>query len=106
MADSPVAGQVHQRYDEGSDPQEPPNQHQRPEVANNIPANTGTGIFRPKKPISMENIEIIQSNTPGVNLRRPFNPNSQLIPLNELILNGSRHGKNLMLIILSITSGI
>ena len=52
----------------------------------------------------MENIDLIQNITPGVNLRRPFNPNSQLISLNELISNGSRHGTNIMLIILSISS--
>ena len=104
MVDSPVAGQVHERDDEGSVRQEPSNQRRRPEVINNPPINDRTGIFRTKQPISMENIELIRSNIPGVNLRRPFNPISNLIPMNELISNGSRHGQNLMLIILSISS--
>ena len=69
MVNSPVAGQVHKRDNEGSVHQEPPNQRQRPEVINNPPVNTRTGIFRPKQPISMENIKLIQSNIPGVNLR-------------------------------------
>ena len=100
MDDSSVVGQVHERNNEDDVLQEPPNQRQRPEGFNNPPVNSGTGIFRCKIDISMENIELIQSNIPGVNLRRPFNPNSQIIPLNELITNGSHHGKKSFVIIL------
>ena len=40
--------------------------------------------------------------TAGVMIRRPFNPSSKLISLEELIDSGARFGTNLVLIILSI----
>ena len=104
MVDSPVAGQVHERSNDDSVLQESRSQRQRSEVNNDSSINSGPDILNQKVPISMENIELIQSNTPGVNLRQPFNPNSHLISLNKLISNGSHHGTNIMLIILSISS--
>ena len=52
----------------------------------------------------MNNIEVSCSQTAGVLQRRPFNPNSQLISLCNLVKNGSHHGSNMILIILSINS--
>ena len=49
--------------------------------------------------ISMEHIEWT-----GAVQRKPFNPNSCLITLNDLVTEGSMHGTNLLLIILSISS--
>ena len=54
--------------------------------------------------ISMVNMEMIRSHTTGVVHRRPYNPSSDIISLNELLTNGSQHGKNILVIILSITS--
>ena len=54
--------------------------------------------------ISMVNMEMIRSHTADVVHRRPFNPSSDIISLNELLTNGSQHGKNILVIILSITS--
>lgn len=45
-----------------------------------------------------------QGNTADVMRRRPFNPGGQLISLEELIVNGSKFGRNLILIILSISA--
>ena len=52
----------------------------------------------------MSNINIFCSHTAGVLHLQPFNPNSQLILLNTLVKNGSHHGKNIVVIILSISS--
>ena len=54
--------------------------------------------------LSMVNMSMVHSHTAGVVLRRPFNPNSHLISLRDLLLNGSQHGRNILVIILSITS--
>ena len=54
--------------------------------------------------LNMNNIEVSRSQTAGVLQRRPFNPNSQLISLHNLVTNGSQHRTNMMLIILSINS--
>ena len=51
----------------------------------------------------MTNIKIVRSHTAGVLFHRPFNPNSSLISLKSLIRDGARHGKNIIVIILSIS---
>ena len=52
----------------------------------------------------MSNIDIVRSHTAGVVHRRSLNPNNQIIFLNTLVKNGSRHGKNIVVIVLSISS--
>ena len=52
----------------------------------------------------MSNIDIVRSHTAGVVHRRSLNPNNQIIFLNTLVKNGSRHGTNIVVIILSISS--
>ena len=67
-------------------------------------ANDGEGIYIRKTELLIDNISITRSNTPGVSLRRPFNPTSSLISLSDLVNNGSKYGTNLVLIILSISA--
>ena len=55
-----------------------------------------------KNDLVIDNVSVTKSNTPGVHQRRPFNPNSSLISLSDLVNNGSQYGTNLILIILSI----
>ena len=50
--------------------------------------------FRANVNVVISNINIVHSHTSGVLHRRPFNPNSKLIPLNKLVKNGSCHGTN------------
>ena len=52
----------------------------------------------------MSNIDIVCSHFSGVLHRQPLNPNNQIISLNTLVKNGSRHGTNIVVIILSISS--
>ena len=66
--------------------------------------NDGKGIYLEKNCLDISNISVTKSNTPGVMQRRPFNPDSQLIALSDLINNGSTYGTNLILIILSISA--
>jgi len=56
--------------------------------------------------LDMGNIQAVKNEMAGVITRRPFNPNSNLIPLSTLISTGAHHGVNLVLIILSISSVI
>ena len=59
--------------------------------------------FRTRVPITINHISIMRSQTAAI-LRRPFlNPNSRLLPLHELILNGSSHGTMSIFFILSIS---
>ena len=51
----------------------------------------------------MSNINIVCSHTDGVLQIRTFNPNSLLILLNTSVKNGSLHGTNIVVIILSIS---
>lgn len=61
--------------------------------------------FCPNVDLGMGNLQPVQSHTAGAMYRgRPFNPNSELISLNSLLSKGSRHGTNIVAIILSITS--
>ena len=57
-----------------------------------------------KNDLVIDNVSVTKSNTPGVHQRRPFNPNSSLISLSDLVNNGSQYGTNLILIILSISA--
>ena len=69
--------------------------------------NDGKGIYLRKVDLdknNLSNIKMITSNNAAVMERRPFNPNSSLISLEELIEKGSIFGKNLVLIILSISA--
>ena len=77
---------------------------QRTETSNSVPANNGEDIFKQHVDLTMDNIEVHQSNTPGVLQRRPYNPNSQIMSLQDYIQGGTQHGKNLLLIILSISA--
>ena len=54
--------------------------------------------------LGIHNVNVLRNETAGVATRRPFNPTSILIPLSTLLSVGSKHGTNLMLIILSISS--
>jgi len=54
--------------------------------------------------ITMGNISVVRSHTVGVMQKQSFNPRSELISLNDLITHGSRHGTNIVLIILAISS--
>ena len=54
--------------------------------------------------LNLQNVQVCRSQTAGVGQRRPFNPTSQIIPMHSLFSNGSHHGTNLLLIILSISS--
>ena len=69
-----------------------------------VQANNGKGIYIGKTDLLIDNVSITKSNTPGVSQRRPFNPNSSLISLSDLVNNGSKYGTNLVLIILSISA--
>ena len=69
-----------------------------------VQANNGKGIYIDKTDLLIDNVSITRSNTPGVSQRRPFNPNSSLISLSDLVNNGSKYGTNLVLIILSISA--
>ena len=60
--------------------------------------------FRANVNLVMSNIDIVRSHTADVLHRRPFNPNSQIISLNTLVKNRSRHRTNIFVIILSIAS--
>ena len=52
----------------------------------------------------MSNINIVCSHIDGVLHRQPLNTNSQLISSNTLVKNGSRHGTNIVVIILFVSS--
>ena len=69
------------------------NTRQRTDATNRVEANNGAGIFRTHVDLNMENIEVYQSNTPGAMQRRPFNPNSAIMSLQDYIQNGTQHGK-------------
>ena len=60
--------------------------------------------FKANVELRMNNIDACPSQTAGVLQRRPFNPNSELVSLLNLVTNGSHHGTNVTLIILSINS--
>ena len=67
--------------------------------------NDGKGIYLRKVDLdknNLWNIKMITSNNAAVVERRPFNPNSSLILLEELIEQGSIFGTKLVLVILSI----
>ena len=51
----------------------------------------------------MENLSVLRSHTVGVMQKQSFNSTSTLISLNDLVTNGSKHGTNIVLIILSIS---
>ena len=70
----------------------------------NIFRNNGQGIYSKKVDLDIDEVKMCQGDTAGVMRRRPFNPGGQLIPLEELIVNGSKFGRNLVLIILSISA--
>ena len=76
----------------------------RPNLGNINILNDGQTIYLAKTDLHLDNISMTKSNTPGVMARRPFNPNSQLISLCDLMNKGSKYGTNLMLIILSISA--
>ena len=79
------------------------NRNVRPNLGD-IQQNDGKGIHMKKIDLEIDNVSVTKSNTPGVHQRRPFNPNSNLISLCDLINNGSHYGTNLILIILSISA--
>ena len=53
--------------------------------------------------LKMENLSVVRSHTVGVVQKQSFNPTSTLISLNDLVTHGSKHGTNVVLIILSIS---
>ena len=52
----------------------------------------------------MDNIEMCQNNIAGVVQRQPYNPNSRIISLCDLVHDGAKYGTVLVLVILSITA--
>ena len=80
------------------------NRNVRPNLGSTVQINNGNGIYLTKTDFDIENVSLTKSNTPGVHQRKPFNPNSQLISLCDLINNGSQYGTNLILIIISISA--
>ena len=88
---SNTLGGVRRRNDE--------NEVQR-NVRQNVGADASTeasgidrGTFMSKVELDLKNVKVCKSNTPGVVQQRPFNPNSNLISLRDLILNGSKQGR-------------
>lgn len=67
--------------------------------------NDGKGIYLRKVYLEkddLDNIKMVNSDTAGIVTKRPYNPNSKLISLDELINDGSTFGTNLVMMILSI----
>ena len=85
-----------------------PRQEENINDGRNVRQNIGTQEryepFCANEELNLQNIRVSRSQTAGVLQRRPFNPNSMLISLHNLVTNGSCHGTNMILIILSITS--
>ena len=81
-----------------------PERNVRPNLGGVFLRNDGKGIYLEKICLDISNVSVTKSNTPGVMQRRPFNPDSQLLALNDLMNNGSTYGTNLLLIILSISA--
>jgi hypothetical protein len=92
-----VGGVVHERDDDNANN----GRNVRPNNGNQAPR---TEPFLSNVDLNMENIEVSRSQTAGIMQRRPFNPNSRLISLHSLVTSGSRHGTNMILLILSIAS--
>ena len=53
--------------------------------------------------LTMENLSVVRSHTVGIMQKQSFNPTSTLISLHDLVTHGSKHGTNIVLIILSIS---
>ena len=66
------------------------NTQPRTDANHRVQGNDGTGIYRSHVDLSMENIQVHQSNAPGAMQRRPFNPNSTIISLQDYIQGGTQ----------------
>ena len=69
--------------------------------------NDGKGIYLKRFELDkddLDNIKMVKSETAAIMTRRPYNPNSKLISLEDLINNRSMFGTNSVLIILSISA--
>lgn len=94
-----LTGNVHPRGEAQDDPS----------IQCNVRRQIRNSITLRKEPflsnvdLTIENISVVRSHTFGVMQKQSFNPRSTLISLNNLITHGSRHGTNIVLLILAIS---